>query len=508
MRFVSVMIFLSILVITSPSLAAEISTTQIALTEVNEVFPESFGALGDGVADDTESIQNAINSVKSAYPGTVKFTRIYRITRQISTGPLDNSFVSLEGNGTIYLDGSEAGFSIGNSNTHIDGLRFIQNQSNGFDPSYSALNVQNVGYVTISRCGFDGLKKTAITINAGMSGNASDISISESFFQNNSYGDIILFGHDATHAVKNVSITGNTFISPTISVGTPTSDLQIRAIHILPYSSDIVVSGNVINGTAEYSDGQYISGWRDAIQIGNSTSDGRPDHVIIANNTISGMSDDGVGISGAVNITITGNAIYGSLLTSGIYVPGNGTFRNDMITISGNTINNCGNAGIFLKDTDHATVSGNNISNSLQGIAGVRVMQINISGNTITTVAKAGIFLNAISQGVISNNLIDGFHLSGSPSVIDHAGIFIDSGEITIIGNSLKNGTHGIVLNGAPGKLSLMGNTGHTIKGYGINFVGFSGTTFNVSNNALGGAMGLINHAPASSSTKILEKNI
>lgn len=56
--------------------------------DVNSVSPEMFGAKGDGINDDTESIQTAINTGK-----TVKLTKDYKITE------------SLTDIGSIYFDG-------------------------------------------------------------------------------------------------------------------------------------------------------------------------------------------------------------------------------------------------------------------------------------------------------------------------------------------------------------------------------------------------------------------
>ena len=482
---------------------------------VKEVFPEWFGAAGDSTTDDATAIQSAIDSIKGIEDSCLSLVSgsTYRITSQITTGPNDDSTVNINGNGAgIYLDSTTSQINIRNSGTRIDNLHITQNSGNSFSADYAAIDILNISNVHISRCIIEGVKKKGILVRASNSGNCTGISVSGCKFIDNGVGDISIAGTDASHKVSNVSIFGNQFLSPTSPIGSPDANLQIRAIHVQTYSSDVSISGNNLRGTASFVGGKYVSGWRDAIMIGVSTDTGAPSYVSVVGNTITGMGDDGVGISGATNITVSGNVIYGSVVTSGVYVPGDGSFSNDYVTVQGNTIYNCLLAGIFLKDTLHCTVVGNAISSCAQGIAtsnnSVGDTHAQVIGNTIKTVTTNGVYLEGVSGGAISGNLIDGFGDSGSGSESDKAAIFHTNGGVTISGNTFKNGIHGILINGAPERFTIMNNAGVTLSGYGLYFLSFTGDNFIIAYNTIGGTSGVSVNDPTPTASKIFESNI
>ena len=61
------------------------------------VTPRDFGAVGDGIVDDTESLQLAVNETDT---GSVSFPKgVYRITRTIVLELKDRGPVNLEGAG-------------------------------------------------------------------------------------------------------------------------------------------------------------------------------------------------------------------------------------------------------------------------------------------------------------------------------------------------------------------------------------------------------------------------
>ncbi|WP_375048921.1 hypothetical protein [Bradyrhizobium sp. 8-10B] len=89
------------------------------------VTPEDFGAVGDGVADDTTALTNALATGRPVY-----MTNVYKTTSQVS---VTNKAVTIFGGGTI-LKTAGAGFALSISNTdftqpvYISGLKILTTQ--------------------------------------------------------------------------------------------------------------------------------------------------------------------------------------------------------------------------------------------------------------------------------------------------------------------------------------------------------------------------------------------
>jgi len=483
-----------------------------ASSSVRDVYAEWWGAVGDGSADDIIPIQAALYA---RIYGTLQLlsARTYRITGQATTGPTDSGRRSINSNGaTIYLDGDTAAVNVRNSKTSITGIQFTQNPANAYNNQYVAIDILNVNNVSVSGCTFYNLKKSAVKVRVEGSGSVTNVVINNNHFLNNGVGDITVAGYDATHKVSGVTINGNTFVSATSPMGAGTSDIQLRAVHVHPYSQHITISGNVMSGTAGFSGGLYTAGWRDAIMVGLSTNTGAPEYVSITGNVITGMADDGVGISGAYHVTVSGNTIYDSVVTSGVYMPSDGSFYNDDITVANNTISGMPLAGIYIKDALHATVTGNTINDCQNGIVSVKQgsnpTNVSITGNTIADVVASGIYLDGVDSGSISNNIIENFGNSGSGTEADKAAIMIATGNVGVTSNTFANGIHGVLINGAGQHFNVANNAGYNLSGYGLYFLGFTGDNFIVAYNSIGGASGVKVGDPAASASKIIEKNI
>ena len=85
---------------------------------------EDYGAVGDGVADDTAKIQAAINHLQSGASGAIRFKsgKTYRITGTVYT---NNRSIVLDGNNAILLVGANMtyGLSINGTNTEVRNLQ-------------------------------------------------------------------------------------------------------------------------------------------------------------------------------------------------------------------------------------------------------------------------------------------------------------------------------------------------------------------------------------------------
>ncbi|MDQ3625207.1 MAG: glycoside hydrolase family 55 protein, partial [Verrucomicrobiota bacterium] len=87
-------------------LLAATAFAQVKLPTPPSNDARSFGAVGDGVADDTAAIQKAVN----AGAGAVRFTKgVYRLTRTVAIELDKVGFTSLIGDGTARIVMAGAG---------------------------------------------------------------------------------------------------------------------------------------------------------------------------------------------------------------------------------------------------------------------------------------------------------------------------------------------------------------------------------------------------------------
>lgn len=469
---------------------------------------DRYGGDGTGVLDSTAALQAAFDSVRATGDAVRLGRGVYKIMGTVTTGPIDNKKTTLIGNGGVlkqYTSGVNT-LNVRNSRVQIIDVEFANDAGVAASNSVAAIDVLDVSDISITDCVFNELKTKGIALRVDASAVCTDFSIKGNHFNKCCGTSISANSEDAATFVRRVAIVGNTFESPT----SPVSN-QIRAIHLVANVTDVTIQGNVCSGTAL---ADYTQGWRDCFMVGNSSATEQPSRVTITGNVITGMGDDGVGISGATHVTVTGNIIHTSLVTSGVYVPGSGTWFNDQVVVADNVIYTCELAGIFLKDTKSYTISGNLIYNCQDGIYvndnGVGILRGTIHGNTIHTVERRGIYWDG---GVCSctGNVIDDFGDSGSVTESDKAAIFLNdtvAGSV-ISGNVIKSGIHGFVITGNGTQFIVSNNVVRSSNtGYGALFIAFTGGTFLITNNILSAATAAFSGAPAVSATAVRSGNV
>ena len=118
------------------------------------VTPEMFGAIGDGVADDTEAVQDAILT-----GGTVQLNNTYRIKSKISVNK-DNIHIV---GGTLILDDQTAEefvLEISGSNILVEGVKIkhigYENATN--KQAQNGMKVYNCDFVTFRDCDFEAVE--------------------------------------------------------------------------------------------------------------------------------------------------------------------------------------------------------------------------------------------------------------------------------------------------------------------------------------------------------------
>lgn len=413
------------------------------------VSVKDFGAVGDGVADDTAAIQAAVNAAGGVYfpEGT------YLVSAQINV----SSNNSLYGNGDAVIApyGAYNGtcFRGDNvSNVRFDGLRF-----DGFN---STISIGTSSDIYITKCWFLNSTGTGLGVISG----SSRVWISENYVDNS-----VGMGM-ALHGVTEVMIANNTIKD------TGDNGIAVRAL-TAGSSKNIVIEGNTI-----YNAGKC------GIKVTTETTT-TPGMIIdtasIIGNTIYGWGavvyEACISVAGRTNtdrsknITVSGNSLVG------VGNPGEGVYINfsqcNYVSITGNTaVGGCQRSGIIGSGTNYASVSGNVVekagldvggtaTNDRAGIALVNTFYSSFSNNTVVDVGSVtepypGIIITRSRYNSITGNTCVAPTAATMSYGIDEnpAGALSEESNFNcIVGNVVSNATVASI------RLSNVGAAGKTI---------------------------------------------
>ena len=421
-----------------PAGAGAVSTTvQTKLRE--SVSVADFGAVGDGVADDTAAIQAAINTGKAVYvPAAASY---YKIT----------SALTLNSNQRIFGDG------VGSQIRQVTSLANVLAATSKIGVIVDSLHIYCVGTFSNYNTGSGVILQSC-----------SQSIVRECLVSNHRGAGVNIYSSDEC------LVEGNTFINSPVVNADP--DTQAFADIAVVFSSsrnivqnNICVSGQgtgvlvqtVVNGNA--CDGNIVSGnivrnakvygialYRNAQVIGDVPLQS-VSNCVVSGNTIEN-------ISGAIINSITSTYTYGS----GIYVQG-----AEKAVVSENTIRQTHSGAVAFVQTlapgaigltnqTIASITGNVIDQA--GMFGIDIGDANvfgatigaasITGNVITNCQLAGISVRFRGRIAISNNTIDTTGLTSTGS-----GVRINSGastaypDISVTGNLIRNSTTGATAN-------------------------------------------------------------
>jgi len=424
-------------------------TTDVETKLRESVSVKDFGAVGDGVADDTAEIQAAVDAVGAAGGGTLTIpVGTYLVSSSITVG----SNTHIRGRGEIILDDnadcSVISINASSSNVSIKDISIDGNRLNqtletvGAESEYGGIEIGNFcdqilidgctiiecyGYgiesnnapsnITITNNTIDGVDFYS-GIRMSQAGTGTNIKVANNTVLNYRKGGIV--GNDMNHAI----ITGNYIDAGTIGRGLQNAD------NITAYSAtndDILVSDNICrnsinNGIHVAGTGVVVSGNRvtnptnRGIYVAASTdilNTGQSSEVTVTSNTVSDVANTYEGISliavsqGVVkNNTVSGHN-YGVLLGGGA-----GASVSELIVVEGNSLDTIANAGVLISDTSNSRINNNIVSNAVHGVRAFDVASTNITirGNTFTTLSSAYIKMenNAAEKFIISDNVRDG----------------------------------------------------------------------------------------------------
>lgn len=373
------------LVTYTPPFTGSVSTNvETKLSEIVSV--KDFGAVGDGVADDTTAIQAAIDSLPST-GGAVYFpSGVYHVSGIYIDGTSGSKTgVTLYGDGR----GSEVFLITGSNGENViaanSGTDFtIRNLTiNGnvagnpipgspTDPDYEKWNGIRMAGVEraliteclIVNCGFGGILPGAANLTDSPS---QQIIMSNNIMRDNSFGIGAMY--------QNANIIENNVIVANLTYG----------MVVDQFSSQCVIAGNTVIGNGNNG----IFGYR-------------VDRCTFSGNVC--RSNSGVGLvidNGSVDNTIIGNAC-GDNTNSGIKVIG-GAYNN---TVSGNTCDNNGQYGINVDGSGNNVIVGNTVrENTYSGIGIVSSPNTVVNDNNCYLNQGSGVYSQDSNLGVCNGNI-------------------------------------------------------------------------------------------------------
>lgn len=426
--------------------------------------PEQFGAVGNGITDDTTACQAALNTGLDVFFAQKYFvsSALLPLSNQTLWGTGGQSVISMTANDTNCINLSAI------SNTNVRNLSFTNTGTNTHGNTNVGVCINGGStYCNVSECEFN-CSGSAVVIDSG-----SYCTVQNNLNKTTASGSNWDFGIYALTTPAAAS-TYNSFIGNRCFANQSAVGILMQAVNEdVLYCSAI---GNTVYNKTQYGIIAYSF---------NASSPGVSQHQIIADNNIDSISGSfpqnpgpthpygagiylqqadytavtgnrisrtcantdsflltpaGIGLANTSMATVTGNLIenvtqYGIMVASGDSPSGLGLGG---VTVTGNNVNAAGNSGIFVLNQSNVTVTGNFV-NSISGAQGIRVngngsqrSGISIADNVVKTCTAECILLAYVTDGsVIGNNCNAGsFGLSMGNCV-----------RARIIGNNFENST-------------------------------------------------------------------
>lgn len=435
-----------------------------------------FGAVGDGINDDTVEIQSAINTgVGTFIPnGTYKITDTLSVTT-------NNICITGQGWGSKIqqVTAEKNVFTITGDGVTVTGIHGIGEDTTAYVlfTNCNFIFATGANNVTIHQCIAEGFRSNGVLIQ-----NTVGIKIHDNFFFDQSNqtasspgADINVYGGSRDYAITNNvclsdvrqniyanangtdkvgTIVGN--ICDTINTATFTPATPVYKYHgiFVSYATStepaaVTITGNSIANCG--SSGIYVTGESGAINITGNTIDSV------------GAQDPGSGISGGVlvtgqpyAVTVHNNVVnnFSSTFTAntgGITIATDITKSGERVSVTNNYILDSNTNGIYFSGNgDHGVIAGNYIANPAQ--QGIRViantsadMRVTVKDNVITQNAdKTGIYLD--SQPSAEVVTISGNYLfnTGSGTTLVQTGINVRNRNCIVVNNYIEGYIDGI----------------------------------------------------------------
>jgi parallel beta-helix repeat protein len=353
------------------------------------VSVKDFGAVGNGVADDTAAIQAALASGAATVnvPDGVYLSGAITVPSGVTFQGIGNPTLKLKnstfGAGGNFISGaSVTGATVRGFN--IDANR--QNQTGSvFAIYFNGANYTNIVGNTITNSTY-GICAT----------NANHVSVTENTIKNGLFTGILFTLGSTSDTSSAIKITDN-FVQNVVSDGTASCDGKGIVVYgktgLLAANykniTNVVISNN--NCHANGVSGITLIAVNDFTITGNNCYDNRQ-------NTSIG---NGICISeGCYNGTISGNVCtnnYDAGILLDVVTQDGRRFDFGRMTVSGNSCFNNEVAGIKINSQPYTTVSGNTVSDSAYGVFIALGGFYTVTGNTISFNTQNGVRLAGIT---------------------------------------------------------------------------------------------------------------
>ena len=426
-------------------------TVQTKLRETVSV--KDFGAVGDGVTDDTVSIQNALNDA-AILGAAVYFPFGEYIIRNVLVPA--NSILFGDKSATLTLKVLAAGdfspiFTLQGNNTEFNGLVFNGNRPNQpYNPGDFADNWVGrskrsaiVGDVLSPTVALNGLRVENCEFYEFFGASIatrdmSNVNVLGCYFHDSNFEGAFLYQQQPTSLPHtNASITDCTFIN------IRSNDSIVNADCIITSGYDGVLVANsyaknferLMLKTEVCSNVSFIGNTSiDATLFGGFGAQAGGDNIVVANNIIINSGNAAIGFTGGgssplfTNVVVTGNVVDTTGTNVSIGTPdGIQITRCVDIEATNNKLSNVRRHGVYLAtEVDGIYLIQNNSISSNTAIAShcgiititsVAVKALSIIGNTVRqpsassagTIAITGdASIPVIESLIVSNNLISG----------------------------------------------------------------------------------------------------
>jgi len=401
---------------------------------------KSFGAVGDGVADDTDAIERAINSGE----GRLVFSKgVYRLTRPVEAILDRIGYLSIEGNGVARIEMDGPGPALRIIGTHfasadpanfaatiwdkqrmplIDGLAIV-----GKHPQAVGIEADGTMQITLTR-----LHLRSLLHGIHLIKNNRNVSIADCHIYHNRgvgiyYDDVNLHQSNITGChisycggggivsrrgnVRNIQIAGCDIESNMHAETEPTANILIDCRGSRYGTAEVAITGCTIQHNNPAPDSANIR------IIGNSDPTERMPEVREGNVTIAAnvLSDVQVNLhlQECRGVTVTGNTLWQGyrhniLLEScsNIVMGANNLDRNPRYDY-GNTSD--ANNSVVIRDCDDCSISGLHVTNVWRDPAGVTLencRRINLSNCSILDCDNVGLVLKNVVNSRIDGCII------------------------------------------------------------------------------------------------------
>jgi hypothetical protein len=331
-----------------------------------------YGAVGDGIADDSGAFNNAIADA-SASGGEV-FAPSLQFYAASNIVMASNVILRGQPQATLIMPTGVELLCDGVNNVRIIGLATdTDTQPSGND---HAIHIKDSSYVYIDHCRVVNATAFGIFIDATGTNTCSQIFVEDSYVQGKGNNDVIGGGpENATGSVvKDIFISGNIVVQDTSGVG----GTYANAIDIVASNNVRIINndtqGNIVFGFEQWPKNGCII-YDNHVQPATGTSNGS---IEVQTNASATDQDQYLKISR--NIIDKGH----------IRLIGINTEKVDSCSIVDNTIKQVGNSqhGIDLFDCNNVLVADNQIYGSQTGLAGIKLQlstYILMTGNSLVS---------------------------------------------------------------------------------------------------------------------------